>query len=82
LKKVDKTKFSFATDFTLPYYDFSEVEVEVNKRKAFVDQIVERDGVFTYTFPRTPAEITDTESVELRKCGGLGRRLTCCLIRK
>ncbi|TWX69601.1 DUF1254 domain-containing protein [Colwellia demingiae] len=72
LKKVDTSKFDFATDFTLPNYDFTEVEAEVNKRKAVVDQIVERDGVFTYTFPRTPAEITDLTQWNLENAAGWG----------
>jgi len=72
LKKVDTTKFDFATDITLPNYDFTEVEVEVDKRKAVVDQIVERDGVFTYTFPRTPAEITDLKQWNLENAAGWG----------
>lgn len=72
LKKVDTSTFDFATDFTLPNYDFTEVDAEVNKRKAVVDQIVERDGVFTYTFPRTPAEITDLAQWNLENAAGWG----------
>ena len=72
LKKVDTSKFNFATDFTLPNYNFAEVETEVNKRKAVVDQMVERDGVFTYTFPRTPAEVTDLTQWNLENAAGWG----------
>jgi len=72
LKKVDTTKFNFATGFTLPNYNFTEVEAEVDKRKAVVDQIVERDGVFTYTFPRTPAQITDLTQWNLENAAGWG----------
>ena len=72
LKKVDTTQFNFATDFTLPNYNFTEVEAEVSKRKAVVDQIVERDGVFTYTFPRTPAEVTDLTQWNLENAAGWG----------
>jgi len=72
LKKVDTTKFNFATDFTLPNYNFAEVEAEVAKRKAVVDQIVERDGVFTYTFPRTPAQVTDLTQWNLENAAGWG----------
>ena len=72
LKKVDKTKFVFATDIKLPNYNFAEVEAEVSKRKAVVDQIVERDGVFTYTFPRTPSEITDLKQWNLENAAGWG----------
>lgn len=72
LKKVDTAAFNFARDYTLPRYDFNEVEMEVNKRKAMVDEIVERDGVFTYTFPRTPAEITDLTQWNLENAAGWG----------
>jgi hypothetical protein len=72
LKKVDTTKFNFATDYMLPTYDFTEVEAEVNKRKAVVDKIVERDGVFTYTFPRTPAEVNDLTQWNLENAAGWG----------
>lgn len=72
LKKVDTTKFDFAKDITLPNYNFTEVETEVDKRKAVVDQIVERDGVFTYTFPRTPSEITDLKQWNLENAAGWG----------
>lgn len=72
LKKVDTAKFAFATDITLPNYNFTEVQVEVDKRKAVVDQIVERDGVFTYTFPRTPAEVTDLKQWNLENAAGWG----------
>ncbi|WP_246129140.1 DUF1254 domain-containing protein [Colwellia demingiae] len=72
LKKVDTTKFNFATDYTLPNYDFAEVDAEVNKRKADVDTIVARDGVFTYTFPRTPAEVTDLTQWNLENAAGWG----------
>jgi len=72
LKKVDTAKFDFATGFTLPNYNFTEVEAEVNKRKAVVDQVVARDGVFTYTFPRTPAEVTDLTQWNLENAAGWG----------
>jgi hypothetical protein len=72
LKKVDTTKFNFATDLILPNYNFTEVEAEVDKRKAIVDEIVERDGVFTYTFPRTPDQITDLTQWNLENAAGWG----------
>lgn len=72
LKKVNTSKFNFATDYELPNYDFAEVETEVSKRKAVVDQIVERDGVFTYTFPRTPALVTDLTQWNLENAAGWG----------
>ena len=72
LKKVDTAKFDFATDYVLPNYDFGEVDTEVAKRKAVVDQIVERDGVFTYTFPRTPAQVTDLTQWNLENAAGWG----------
>ena len=72
LQKVDTNKFNFATDYELPNYDFSQVETEVSKRKALVDEVVERDGVFTYTFPRTPAEITDLNQWNLENAAGWG----------
>jgi hypothetical protein len=72
LKKVDTTKLNFATDYTLPNYDFTEVDAEVSKRKANVDTIVARDGVFTYTFPRTPAEVTDLTQWNLENAAGWG----------
>lgn len=72
LKKVDTSKFDFATEFSLPNYNFSEVMAEVDQRKAVVDQIVERDGVFTYTFPRTPAEVTDLTQWNLENAAGWG----------
>jgi hypothetical protein len=72
LKKVDTTKFDFATDYELPNYDFIQVDAEVDKRKRVVDQIVERDGVFTYTFPRTPAQVTDRTQWNLENAAGWG----------
>ncbi|WP_068547818.1 DUF1254 domain-containing protein [Thalassotalea crassostreae] len=72
LKKVDTSKFNFATNYELPNYDFTQVDAEVDKRKRVVDQIVERDGVFTYTFPRTPAEITDLQQWNLENAAGWG----------
>lgn len=72
LNKVDTSKFIFATDYTLPNYDFAEVDAEVRKRKADVDTIVARDGVFTYTFPRTPAEVTDLTQWNLENAAGWG----------
>lgn len=72
LDKVDVSKFNFAVDYKLPNYDFAEVDKEVWERKRVVDSIVERDGVFTYTFPRTPEEVTDLTQWNLENAAGWG----------
>ena len=49
---------------------------EVDKRKALVDEVVERDGVFIYTFGRTPAEITVLTQWNLENAAGWGGDFT------
>ncbi|GEA52286.1 murein transglycosylase [Vibrio inusitatus NBRC 102082] len=72
LYAVDTSVFNFATDYKLPKYDFDEVDQEVWKRKRVVDGIVEETGKFTYTFPRTPSEVTDLRQWNLENAAGWG----------
>ncbi|GEM79193.1 DUF1254 domain-containing protein [Vibrio superstes] len=72
LAKVDTSKFNFATDYQIPNYDFNAVEKQVGERKRVVDGIVEKEGVFTYTFPRTPEQVTDLTQWNLENAAGWG----------
>ena len=72
LAKVDTSQFNFAVDYQLPNYDFQAVEKEVWERKRVVDGIVEKEGVFTYTFPRTPEKVTDLTQWNLENAAGWG----------
>ncbi|CAM2894645.1 DUF1254 domain-containing protein [Vibrio rarus] len=72
LHSVDVSLFDFATDYVLPKYNFEEVDKEVWKRKRIVDGIVEETGKFTYTFPRTPSEVTDLQQWNLENAAGWG----------